>query len=273
VATAAAVVNVGAKPVFVDVLEDEYTMDPNIVEEKISGRTRAIIPVHLYGLPARMDEIRSIADRYELKIIEDAAQAHGAHLGEHKVGTFGQLAIFSFYPSKILGAMGDGGCIVTADSYLAEKLRRLRNHGQLHKHDHKLVGRNSRLDTLQAAVLLAKLSHIDTWLGERRQIARMYRQHLESWCIPEPPAGYSHAYHLMVIRALDREEVTDRLSAAQIGYGIHYPLGLPFMTCFGGASRRDYPVVAKLQNQVLSLPMYPGLCEEEVARVCQTIRQ
>ncbi|MEM9339621.1 MAG: DegT/DnrJ/EryC1/StrS family aminotransferase, partial [Bacteroidota bacterium] len=189
ISTAGAVNNVGAAPVFVDVLADERTIDPSLIVPKITDKTRAILPVHLYGLPARMKEIKAIAVKHKLRIIEDCAQAHGAEIDGHKVGTMGDIATFSFYPSKNLGAYGDAGAIVTNDSELAERCKKLSNHGQLVKHDHQIIGRNSGLDAIQAAVLNVKLSYLDEWTKTRGCIASQYDSLLKEVLTPLVPGG------------------------------------------------------------------------------------
>lgn len=273
ISTAGAVNNVGAKPVFVDVLEAERTIDPTLIDEKITERTKAIIPVHLYGLSARMDEILEISSRNGLKVIEDCAQAHGALYKKQKVGTIGDVGTFSFYPGKNLGAYGDAGGLVTNDSQIAEKCRMLSNHGQLKKHHHKIIGRNSRLDSMQAAILKAKLPYLDEWIQRRKQVAEWYHAKLQSVTKPVIPDEMNHVFHLYVIQSPRRDEIMAALKAASIGCAIHYPTPLPFLDCYSYQryQKGDFPVAEKLCLEILSLPIFPELSEAQVEWVCAQI--
>lgn len=276
ISTSETVNNVGAEPIFVDYLEKEYTIDPDLVEDAITDNTRAIIPVHLYGLPARMHEIMSIARKYDLKVIEDCAQAHGASIEGKMVGTFGDAATFSFYPGKNLGAYGDAGGIVTSDENLADKMKMLTNHGQLKKHDHRIIGRNSRLDTMQAAILLAKLPHLNRWIAARNQVAEWYRSYLkEEIKLPYIPQDFHHVYHLYVIRTKYREALMRAFDDAGIGYAVHYPTPLPFVKAYvyQGKEREDYPVAYRLSKEIISLPMYPEMSERDVKQVCDIVNK
>lgn len=269
VSTAGAVNNVGAEPIFVDVLASERNLDPNLIEEKITSKTKAIIAVHLYGLPARMTEIMSIAHSHGLKVIEDCAQAHGAEIEGKKVGTFGDLATFSFYPSKNLGAYGDAGAIVTKNAELKSICRRHSNLGQTEKHDHQVLGRNSRLDTIQAAILKAKLPYLDKWIELRIQVARMYDDMLEDAIKPLTPDGMKHVFHLYVIQHSNRNELIKELKLAKIGHAIHYPKPLPFLDCYAykGHQSGQFPVSEKLCEEVISLPIFPEMRRDQVAMV------
>ncbi|MEQ9467095.1 MAG: DegT/DnrJ/EryC1/StrS family aminotransferase [Ekhidna sp.] len=273
ISTAGAVNNVGAEPVFVDVLEEERTIDPELIEGKITSKTKAIIPVHLYGLPARMDQILAIARKHNLKVIEDCAQAHGAKISERQVGTFGDIATFSFYPGKNLGAYGDAGGIVTDDDNLAEICRMLSNHGQLKKHDHRIIGRNSRLDTIQAAILKAKLPHLEKWTEGRIQVAKWYAEKLAGIVKPSIPENMRHVFHLYVVQSEKREELISRLKEVNIGCAIHYPTPLPHLKSYSYQRRKigDFPVAEKLCSQILSLPMFAEMSEDEVDWVCEVI--
>ncbi|MEQ8584192.1 MAG: DegT/DnrJ/EryC1/StrS family aminotransferase [Marinoscillum sp.] len=274
VSTAEAVNNVGAEPVFVDVIEREYTIDPGLLESVITDQTKAIIPVHLYGLPARMADITVIAKKYDLKIIEDCAQAHGAQLNGRAVGTFGEAATFSFYPSKNLGAYGDAGAIVTSDLHLAGKMRRIANHGLLGKHDHQLIGRTSRLDTLQASVLLIKLHYLEQWVLKRNLVASWYNEYLrEDIARPVNMDGVYHAFHLYVIRTKYRKDLIELFDDLGIGYGIHYPVPIPLINSYSykGHNRNQFPIASKLSEEIISLPMYPELSEREVKYICDQI--
>lgn len=273
ISTAGAVNNVGAEPVFIDILADEKTIDPSLIEAKITKKTKAIIPVHLYGLPARLAEIKDISDRHNLKILEDCAQSHGAEINGQRVGTFGDIATFSFYPGKNLGAYGDAGAIVTNDEKLAETCRMLSNHGQLTKHDHQIIGRNSRLDTMQAAILSTKLPHIESWTNERITASKWYTERLDSVAVPVVPKGFRHVFHLYVIVSEQREMLMDKLKEANIGCAIHYPTPLPFLKCYQykGHKKGDYPISERLCSTILSLPMFAELSEEEVDWVCEIL--
>ena len=270
ISSAETVNNVGAEPVFVDILSDEYTIDPRLIEAKISSRTKAIMPVHMYGLPARMTEIMDIASKHRLKIIEDCAQAHGASIKGKTVGTFGDAASFSFYPGKNLGAYGDAGAVITNNQVLADDIRRLANHGQLAKHDHKIIGRNSRLDTLQAAVLSVKLHHVEDWTEQRIANAAKYSSLLKTVKTPIVPEGYRHVYHLYVIQLGNRDTLMSKLKAQGIGCAIHYPTALPFVEAYKykGHVEKDFPIASQVTSQILSLPMYAELVEDDIENVC-----
>ena len=276
-ATALAIAYSGATPVLVDIVEDDFNIDPAMIERAITPKTRAIIPVHLYGQPARMSEILKIARRHNLKVIEDSAQGHGAELGGTRCGAFGDIACFSFYPGKNLGAFGDAGACVTADAQLAEKLRLLRNYGQVVKNRHDLLGFNCRLDTLQACVLLTKLQYIEEWTEQRRQIAEWYRQELKDseLRLPMEKADARHVYHLFVIRHPERDRLMKFLADRHISCGIHYPNPLPTAQPF--ASVRTHPVgvpvCTQLSKEILSLPMYPEMTRQHVKTVAAAIAE
>lgn len=276
-ATGEAVTNIGARVVFVDNDPVSYNIDPARIEEKITSKTRAIIPVHLYGLPAEMDEIMSISQKHGLKILEDCAQAHGATYKGKKVGSFGEAATFSFYPSKNLGAFGDAGAIVTNYSEYAERARLIANHGQISKNRHTIVGRNSRMDGIQAAVLSVKLPRLDGWLDARREHARAYNELLKTADIvlPVEPQHSRHAYHLFVARIAGRDTVQAKLGDAGIETGIHYPTALPFMEAYDyvGSTPTDYPVAHSQMSGLLSLPMYPELSDEMIKYVCLKLKE
>lgn len=275
ISTASAVTNVGAQPVFADVLPGECTLNPELIDRKATERTKAVIPVHLYGLPARMDEILTVAKKRGLKVIEDCAQAHGAAIEGRKVGSFGDVATFSFYPSKNLGAYGDGGAIVTNDQELAERSKRIGNHGQLTKHDHSIIARNSRLDPLQAAYLKVKLQHLDTWNDRRMELASYYSKNLIGVETPEVPMGFKPNFHLYTIRTKDRSKLVTKLEKAKIGYGIHYPVPLPFTDLYRkeGHQVGDFPIAERICQEVISLPMYPELKEEQADQVIKVVNE
>ena len=273
-ATAEAVSNVGATQVFVDSRPDTYNIDPAKIEERISHKTKAIIAVHLYGLPAEMDEIVAIAKRHNLKLLEDCAQAHGAKYKGRKVGTFGDAATFSFYPSKNLGAFGDAGAIVTNSTQIADTARAISNHGQLEKNRHSLVGRNSRMDGIQGAVLSVKLPHLDGWLDARRRNAARYDELLAGKAAtPSTPDGSWHTYHLYVVRVPDRDAVAAKLREAGIETGVHYPVAIPFTPAYAhlGYKPEDSPVAHSQMSELLSLPMYAELTDEQIDHVCESL--
>lgn len=274
-ATAEGVTNIGADVVFVDCHPDTYNIDPALIEEKITPRTKAIMVVHLYGLPAEMEEIMAIARRHGLLVIEDCAQAHGATYRGQKVGTFGDAATFSFYPSKNLGAFGDAGGIVTNSSQVADLARLIANHGQASKNKHTMVGRNSRMDGIQAAVLSVKLPHLDDWLEARRANAHRYSRNLavNGIVVPSEAEHSEHTYHLYVVRVENRDAVQAQLGEAGIETGIHYPTALPFMEAYAhlGHTPDDFPVAYEQMGQLLSLPMYAELSDEMIDHVSQTL--
>ena len=274
-ATAFAIAYAGAKPVFVDVCEKDFNMDAGLLEQAISSRTKAIIPVHLYGQPARMEPILEIAKQHKLRVIEDAAQAHGAELNGKRCGAFGDIGCFSFYPGKNLGAFGDGGAAVTNDPALAKKLRLLRNYGQEQKNRHDLLGYNCRLDTLQACVLLTKLRFIEEWTEKRRQVAAWYREDLAEaeLELPYEHEDVRHVYHLFVARSEQRDDLLSFLSARNVHGGIHYPHPLTSAEPFRDAPTLplDLPNCSQAAKQILSLPMCPELTRDQVRRVSNSI--
>ncbi len=274
-ATSEAVNNVGATPVFVDCEPNFYNIAPAKIEAAITPKTKAIIPVHLYGLPAEMDAVTEIARRHGLRIVEDCAQSHGADYKGRRTGTFGDIATYSFYPGKNLGAYGDAGAIVTNNPELADSCRLIANHGQPAKYRHTVIGRNSRMDGIQAAVLSVKLKHLDQWLEARRANAALYNKLLAETGIPLPHAPeYSrHTYHLYVVRVKDREAVAAKLNEAGIDTGLHYPTALPFLEAYAkrGATPSDFPVAHEQMSEILSLPMYAELTHEQIEHVCETL--
>jgi dTDP-4-amino-4,6-dideoxygalactose transaminase len=276
-ATAAAIINVGATPVFVDIKED-YNINPDLIEEKITSKTRAIIPVHLYGNPTDMDKIKKIAEKYNLKIIEDACQAHGAEYKGKKVGTFGDAAAFSFYPGKNLGAFGDGGMITTNDIEFATNVKMLRNQGQSKKYHHDIVGRNSRLDSIQAAILNIKLKHLEKWNNSRRESAKLLTEGLKEVVkTPNESPNSKHVYHLYVIQTKnkeEREELISHLNKNEIGNGLHYPIPLHLQKAFSQLNYKkgDFPVTEDFSERILSLPMFPDMKREEIQEVIGVVR-
>lgn len=274
VSTAEVVVSCGATPVFVDI-DHSFTIDPTKIEERISDRTRAIIPVHLYGCPSDMGAIKAIADKHNLLIIEDCAQSHGAKFNGTPVSQFGVAGSFSFYPGKNLGAYGDAGAVVTNNTDLAKQVRMMANHGQPRKHEHVIAGRNSRLDGMQAAILNAKLPHLNTWTEERQSNASYYNEKLQDLPITLPlcPAGREHVYHLYVIQSEKRDALMKHLANQNIGVAIHYPVPMPLMPCFShlGYKKGDFPVTEYACDTILSLPMYPELSKEQIDFVADEI--
>lgn len=270
IATALAVTYTGALPVLVDVDERSFNMDAERAEEAITPRTKAIMPVHLYGQSADMDRISDLARERGIAVVEDACQAHGARFGEKRVGTFGRTGCFSFYPGKNLGAYGDGGAVATNDAGVAERLRLLRNYGQKEKYTHSSVGYNSRLDSIQAAVLRVKLGRLDEWNERRRDAAALYDELLAGGVrTPEVLAGRDHVYHIYAVRVEERDRVLAGLADAGITAGVHYPVPVHLQPCYGGLGYGpgDFPVTESLAATELSLPMYPEIGEENVRTV------
>jgi len=274
ISTAEAVNTVGATPVFADILPEKFTIDPDKIRSKITERTKGIIPVHLYGKAAEMSEIMNIAKEFELKVIEDCAQAHGAEFGGQKISTFGDAATFSFYPGKNLGAYGDAGCIVSNNSELAEKCRMIANHGQLSKHNHQMTGRNSRLDTLQAAILKVKLKHIDEWTSQRIENAKYYNECLSDSNITLPVLDDSkHVFHLYVINIDGRDEIKTELQERGVATQIHYPIALPLLPPYiAKENTTDYPIAIALAKNGLSLPLFPELKKSEIEYVAEQLK-
>lgn len=274
ISTADAIVRNGAKPVFVDVDADTYCIDAAKIEERITKKTKAIVPVHLYGHPADMQPIREIARRYKLNVVEDACQAHGAEYKGKKAGSLGDIACFSFYPVKNLGAYGDGGMAVTDDEELATRLKMLRNYGQSRKYYHDFVGVNSRLDEIQAAILRVKLKHLDEWNEKRRKAARLYDRLLKGIDIvlPVEKKYAKHVYHLYVIRCKERDKLQQRLLANGIQTQIHYPIPVHKQKAYlelGHTAK--LPITERICNEILSLPMHPSLSQREVRYVAEAV--
>lgn len=267
----------GATPVFADVDNDFYTIDPNQVAQKINSKTKAVIAVHLYGQAAPVSQLKTLCDRHGIYLIEDCAQAHLSKDNTGFAGTFGIAAAFSFYPTKNLGAYGDAGCVVTQQDDLAERVRRLANHGALKRNDHEMEGTNSRLDTLQAAILSAKLKHLHQWNEQRIILAQIYHtllEGVEGITLPAVRENSVHTFHIFAIRTKKRNALKSYLSDQGIETLIHYPEGLPFTNAyrFRNFSVGDFPVTAALQNEVLSLPIYPGLASTDQALVAQNVK-
>jgi dTDP-4-amino-4,6-dideoxygalactose transaminase len=275
IATSEAVTMTGAKVVFVDCDEKTFNINVDKIEEKITERAKAVIPVHLYGQSAEMNKIMEIAKKYNLFVIEDAAQAHGAEYRDKRIGTLGNLACFSFFPGKNLGAYGDGGAIVTNNDDLAKKTRMFANHGRLEKYNHEFEGINSRLDGIQAAILDVKLKYLDKWNQRRREIANIYNQYLQNVVvIPYEFLHIKHAYHLYVIRTTKRDSIKVLLQEKGISTGIHYPIPLPFLKAYSylGHNAKDFPVAYALKDEILSLPIHGDMTDEQVSYVIEHLR-
>jgi len=276
-ATAGSIHRCGAKPVFVDIDADTYNIDPGLIEEAITPNTKAIMPVHLFGQPAEMDKILEIARTHGLAVIEDNAQGIGSKFDGQMSATIGDIGTLSFFPSKNLGAMGDGGMCITNSDDLAAKLMQLRVHGENPKYFHKWVGLNSRLDSLQAAILSVKLDYLHGWSEGRRKNAAYYYQHLAD--VPEIKLPYIHPkaytiYNQFTIAAEDRDGLMKHLHEHEIGNAIYYPLSLHLQECFAdlGYKKGDLPVSEETTGKVLSIPIYSDLTEEQKEYVVQTIR-
>lgn len=273
-ATALAICAANAKPVFVDVEPATYTIDVEKIEAAITPKTKAIIPVHLYGHPADMDALKKIARTHQLTVIEDAAQACGAEYNGARVGSMGELGCFSFYPTKNLGAYGDGGMVVTSDAELFERLRLLRNLGQADRYHHEIFGFNSRLDEIQAAILRVKLQHLNQWNEDRRKLAKTYASAFEGLDLVLPTEAHfaKHVYHLYVVRTERRNQLQQSLTEQGIQTLIHYPVPLHRQKAFEGLSRNtQYPVTDELSKQILSLPLHPQLKPEMLVPVIDAV--
>jgi len=270
IATSEAITMAGARIVFVDINPQTYNIDTNKIEGRITSRTKAIIPVHLYGQPADMDPILKLAKKYNLKVIEDAAQAHGAMYKGRRIGSLGDAACFSFYPGKNLGAYGDGGAIATDNEELAQKVTMFANHGRSAKYNHEIEGVNSRLDGLQAAILRVKLNHLKEWTDMRRNNAYCYNRYLADSGLITPVEidDVTAVYHLYVVRVKkeSRQKLQAHLLSRGIATGIHYPIALPNLRAYAhlGHSENDFPMATKASLEILSLPMFPELNETQI---------
>jgi dTDP-4-amino-4,6-dideoxygalactose transaminase len=275
IATAEAISLTGARPVFIDIQEDTMLMDPEVLETAITPRTRAIVPVHLYGQPCDMDRIMAVAGRHQLKVVEDAAQAHGSRWRGRRVGSIGDVGCFSFFPGKNLGAYGDGGAVVSQDEALMRRVRMLANHGRVDKYLHQMEGVNSRLDGLNAAVLRVKLRHLDAWNAARRRHARHYTEALtdSGVVLPIVNVAAESVWHLFVLRVAERDDVWKELNARGIAAGIHYPVPLHRQPAYahleipGGM----LPVTERTAARVISVPMYPELSSDRIAAVTRAL--
>jgi len=277
IATTEAISQTGAKIVFVDIDPDTYNIDVSQIEEKINERTQAILPVHIFGEPADMNPIMEIARKHNLKVIEDACQAHGAEYEGRKAGSIGDAGCFSFYPSKNLGAFGDGGMVVTGDEEVTQRTKIFRDHGQMKKYEHLVEGYNSRLDEIQATILRVKLRRLDEWNKLRRKNALIYNELLkdvDEVVTPSEAEHARHVYHLYVIRTPRRHELQEWLKSKGIGTGLHYPIPLHLQRAYEylGYKEGDFPVAEESAKQILSLPMFPELTGEEIETVASEIK-
>ena len=278
IATAAAVSHTGAIPVFVDCDPETYCIDPSKIAGAITEKTKAIMPVHLYGHSADMDAILSIARSNGLKVVEDCAQAHGTHYKGRQVGSIGDAAGFSFYPSKTLGAYGDAGIVLTNNDETCEMLKLLRDNGRTSWYEHSLVGHNSRLDGIQAAILRVKLKYLDKWVEGRRAHAKQYQELLsgiDGLILPIEKPYAKHSYYVYVVRANDRDTVMAQLKEKGCGCGIHYPVPLHLQTAYSnlGGQAGDNPVSEEYAKQIISIPMFPELTKDQVAEAASIIRE
>lgn len=277
IATAEAISAAGARPVFVDVDPVSYTMDPTKLEAAITSRTKAIVPVHLYGQPAEMDAITAVAGKHRIPVIEDSCQAHGAYYKGRRAGSLGAAACFSFYPSKNLGACGEGGAVTTNDVALAKKVRMLRDHGSVKKYEHDFPAYNLRLEGIQGGVLAVKLPHLDGWNNNRRVLAARYGDLFAGSKVVTPkemPFAH-HVYHLYIVLVEDREALKQALAEQGIETGLHYPIPLHLQKAYAylGYKKGDFPVSEHVAGHLLSLPMYAELPIEHVEHVAKTVRE
>ncbi len=277
ISTSETISQTGAKPVFVDVDPYTYTINPALIEEKITERTKAIIPVHLYGHVSHIKQIKNLCQKHKLFLVEDCAQSHFSAENGQLAGRFGIAGTFSFYPGKNLGAYGDAGCIITDDDMLAEKCRMYANHGALKKHEHQMEGINSRLDTIQAAVLCVKSKYILDWTSARIKRAALYDEALrdvEGIHLPTVRKHTRHSFHLYVIRSNKRDELKSYLEFQGIQTAIHYPTALPSLAAYKYLNHKagEFPIASRYQNEILSLPMYPELSTSQIGYIADKIK-
>lgn len=276
VATVAAILYTGARPVLVDVDPSTWTLDPRAAEAAVTSRTRAIIPVHLHGRPADLDPLLAIAKTHKLRIIEDAAQSHGARYKGQRVGAIGDIGCFSFYPSKPLGALGEGGAIVTRDWDLADRVRLLRNWGQVHPNNHVYPGYNMRMDAVQAAMLGVKLPYVDDWSARRTAHAELYTSLLGD-CVsprPKPLPGCTEANHIYAVEVDDRDRLRELLRENGIETGVHYPLPAHLQPAYSGLAyhQGDFPISERIASRTLSLPIFAELTHQQIDQICHAMR-
>jgi dTDP-4-amino-4,6-dideoxygalactose transaminase len=275
IATTIAITQLGAKPIFVDIDAKTYQIDVNKIEGIITRRTKAILPVHLYGTPCQIDIIKKIANKHHLYVVEDACQAHGALLENKKIGTFGDISVFSFYPAKNLGAYGDGGAVCTNNKNLYKKLLKLRNYGQKEKYYHSEIGINTRLDEIQAAILSIKLKYLDQWNKKRNEIAILYKKHLKNVITQQNYKNSFSCYHIFTIEVNNRNYLKKKLAESGIQTLIHYPVPIHLQECYKhlGYKKGDFPYAEAVANKILSIPMYPELSKKEIIHIITTINK
>lgn len=277
IATALAVTYTGATPIFVDVSNDSFNIDPNLIESAITPKTKAILPVHLYGQPAEMGEICDIALKYQLKVIEDSAQAHGAMYHNKKIGSLGDAAAFSFYPGKNLGALGDAGAVCTNDIELAERVKAISNYGSIEKYHHEVKGINSRLDEIQAAMLRIKLRNLDRWNSDRNKIANRYLSEINNprVVLPKQMPEMTHVWHIFAVRTANRLDFQGYLLRNGIGTLIHYPIAVPFQNAYKelGYQKGRFPNAEAIAETEISLPLFWGMDAKQVDYVIDTINK
>lgn len=277
VATSWAISYAGAKPVYVDVDDTTFNLDPKQLEKAITPRTKAVVPVHLYGQPFDIDPIRDICRKHKLPLVEDSCQAHGAKYKGKVVGTFGDISCFSFYPGKNLGAFGEGGALVTNNAAFAARARSLREHGSTVRYYHDEVGFNYRMEGIQGAVLGIKLKHLDQWTRERQRVAKRYAELLKDTPLQLPrEADFAESvWHLYVVRHPRRDDLKKHLEANGVGCALHYPVPLHLQKCYASLGHKagDFPVAEKASNQCLSLPIYPELTDAHIQRVAQVVKE
>ncbi len=274
VSTAEAISNVNAKPVFVDIDETSFNINPNLIEEKITKKTKAILPVHLYGNPADMKKILKIANKYNLKVIEDSAQAHGSMIDKNFCGSFGDIACFSFYPGKNLGAYGDAGAVVSNNKVLINKVKQLRDHGRgSTKNEYDLLGTNDRLDGIQAAVLNVKLKYLKQWILKRNELAKKYNEQLRDFVtLPSFLSDHFHSYHLYVIKTKKRDKLFTELKKRNVDVRIHYPIPVHKQKIYFSQNKNlSLPITEKIVEEIISLPIFPEMTDKQVNTVCQII--
>ena len=278
IATALCISYTGATPVFVEIEEGTYNIDPDAFKAAITPKTKAVIPVHLYGQPANMDDINAVAREHGIAVIEDAAQSHGAAYRGQKVGSLGDVACFSFYPTKSLGAFGDGGMVVTNNEEISQKVQMLRDYGRTNRYAHKIKGFNSRLDTVQAVVLAAKLKHLDQWNVMRAKHAANYNAQLAGCTeliAPTVMDDRTHVYQTYAVRLPNRDHVLEKMRQNNIGVLIHYPIPIHLQEAYADAGYKpgDLPLSEKIAGEIMSLPMYPHMTEDDVTFVCDTLKR
>jgi dTDP-4-amino-4,6-dideoxygalactose transaminase len=277
IATSWAISYVGARPVYVDIDDATFNINVAQIEKAITSKTKAILPVHLYGLPCDLNTLLEIASKYSLPIVEDAAQAHGALYQGRMVGSFGKIGCFSFYPAKNLGALGEGGALTTNDDVFAARAQSLREHGATQRYHHDEIGYNYRMEGIQGAILGVKLKHLAAWTESRRRVAKRYSQSLANTPLQLPlePPGSSSAWHLYTVRHSRRDELKKFLEEQEIGCAIHYPLPLHLQKCYAflGYRTGDFPVSERAANECLSLPIYPEISDEQIDFICSQIHR